>query len=204
MSYFDGHLRDLGEVPAEMTRALLQRLQEITSKNLNYWADHDEVKPNKFGPFEGNVQHIVLAFPSRLWRTNGAKFYPCWSEWSDVVQPIIDHVTKHYGYKSGRVNRIMLAKLLPSRAIGRHIDSDITSEVPHKIHVPLITNPRVEFWEADSIYHLEVGRAYEVNNRISHGGANFGEEARVHLIFDYFDPASVEMGSELDVLASMT
>ncbi|HEX4925496.1 MAG TPA: aspartyl/asparaginyl beta-hydroxylase domain-containing protein [Bdellovibrionales bacterium] len=200
MAMFDGHIKNLCEIPADLLRPLAERLADLTANDSGYWERHDLIKPNKFGPFYNNTQHVVLAFPARLWRAQGARYFDAWSDWRDVVEPVIAHVTAVYGYKEGRTNRIMLARLLPGRVIGKHIDSDDSSELPHKIHVPLATNPRVEFWEEDRVYHLRTGQAYEVNNRIIHGGANYGEEPRVHLIFDYFDGSAISAGDELERL----
>lgn len=204
MAFFDGDIKELCEVPARLVSPLVTRLTELTSKDPWYWARHDEIKPNKFGPFYNNTQHVVLAFPSRLWRAQGARYLEAWSDWRDVIEPVISHVTPVYGYSDGRVNRVMLARLLPGRVIGKHVDSDDSSELPHKIHVPMITNPCVEFWEEERVYHLEVGRAYEVNNRIVHGGANFGAEARVHLIFDYFDGAAIDVTDDFRQIEHVT
>ncbi len=54
---------------------------------------------------------------------------------------------------------------------------------------PLITHPDVEFWEEDDAYHLRRGHAYEVNNKVLHGGCNPSPIDRVHLIFDYYEGA---------------
>ena len=63
-----------------------------------------------------------------------------------------------------------------------HVDPHPAADVPHKIHVPLKTNPKVEFWEADDAFYLAPGHSYEVNNKIMHGGANRSDEDRIHLV----------------------
>lgn len=62
-----------------------------------------------------------------------------------------------------------------------------------RIHIPMITNEQCffQFWDGkpeankQSIvrsYHLEVGKAYEVNTSNFHTAVNFGTEFRYHLI----------------------
>jgi hypothetical protein len=189
MAMFDGHVRRLCSVPNESIDAVNGRLKEQLESCSDYWEQNDAAKPNKDLVFAGNTQHIVFGFPVTPLSVKQARRYPAWLDWSDVIQPLIDLVTPLYGYREGRVNRIMLARLRAGAQIPKHIDADPSARLPHKIHVPLTTNPRVELWEENAKYHLAVGGAYEVNNRIAHGGANFGDEDRVHLIFDYLDVA---------------
>jgi hypothetical protein len=73
--------------------------------------------------------------------------------------------------------------------VARHIDKSPSAEVPHKIHIPVVTNPDVRFLIDQGEYVLERGRAYEVNNRRPHEVRNNSGEDRLHLIFDYFDAA---------------
>jgi hypothetical protein len=133
---------------------------------------------------------VVFGFPVSTSRVEDARRFPLWDEWQVVIEPIIRHVVPYYGYVNGQTNRIMLAKLTAGAEIALHIDGDVSSVRPHKIHVPIVTNREVEYWGGDEIFHLEKGWSYEVNNRIPHGGKNGGRTDRVHLIFDYFDHAT--------------
>jgi hypothetical protein len=193
MAMFEGHIRRLCSVPLESIEAMKRRLSEKLETCSDYWEQNDDAKPNKDVVFTGTTQHIVFGFPVTLLSAKEARRYPSWSDWEDVVQPVIDLITPLYRYRNGQVNRIMLAKLRAGAQITKHVDADPSARDPHKIHVPITTNPRVEFWEGDAKYRLEVGCAYEVNNRIAHGGANFGDQDRIHLIFDYVDVAHLTM-----------
>ncbi|MCA9792618.1 MAG: aspartyl/asparaginyl beta-hydroxylase domain-containing protein [Candidatus Eremiobacteraeota bacterium] len=53
--------------------------------------------------------------------------------------------------------------------------------------MPLITHPAVSFEVDGEGFHLERGRAYEINNLLAHGVKNPGPGDRVHLIFDYHE-----------------
>ena len=161
---------------------------DILNLSEEYWEMYDRIKPNSFGVFTGSTQHIVFkfiddydaAFPNFI-------EYPIWHEWKDKLEPIMKAVTAQYGYTESTFGKIMLAKLRRGAKIGLHEDTPLSSAYPHKIHIPIKTNPQVKFFIDDQTYHLEVGKAYEVNNRTIHGGANEGDCDRIHLIFTYYD-----------------
>ena len=183
MCWFEGHIRELGKVP----EALLAPLDMLLAESRDTFLIENAHKPNKFGDFEKGTQHIVFKFPVSLDDHTRSAFKPIWEKYRDAVQPIVDAVTPYYGYRHGRTCRIMLAKLRAGKEIARHIDGMPAAQVPHKIHVPLVTHPDVVFFEEDEELHLRRGIAYEVNNKVLHGGANRSPIDRVHLIFDYYD-----------------
>lgn len=193
MSWFSEHIRQICEMPAELVTGLARKLDSALAAQPDLWEVYDRQKPNRFSPFKDTTQHIVFGFPTSTRQYKEFLRYEHWQDWAPAIQPIIDFIAPYYGYTSGQTNRIMLANMLPGAVIDRHVDGDPSAAIPHKIHVPLTTNPGVEFWIEDAIYHLKVGHAYEVNNRVMHGGQNqSATEARVHLIFDYFDEKILE------------
>jgi hypothetical protein len=62
----------------------------------------------------------------------------------------------------------------------------MASHYVHKIHVPLITNPRTIFHVGTKSEHLQKGGIVEVNNKRSHAVYNRGDEDRIHLIFECY------------------
>ena len=58
-------------------------------------------------------------------------------------------------------------------------------QVAHRIHVPLLTNPGVEFLVGTERIDTQPQYAFELNNKMAHAVANRGATARIHLIFDY-------------------
>lgn len=183
MSYFDGHVRELGPVPED----LLAPLDQLLENSRDTFLVENAHKPNKFGDFEKSTQHIIFKFPVSLLDHTHSEFKPIWDKYRDAVQPIIDAVTPFYGYQNGRTCRIMLAKLKAGKQISKHVDGMASADVPHKIHVPLVTDPDVFFWAEDEAIHLPRGLAFEVNNKVQHGGCNKSSLDRIHLIFDYYD-----------------
>lgn len=183
MCDFDGELRDLGPVPS----TLLEPLDLKIGEDPGLWQREDARKPNRFDAFRESTQHIVFQFPLDFRSHERSRYSPLWDDWRPVLEPLIDHATAAYGYSSGRTARIMLAKLLAGKTVARHVDTSPSAEVPHKIHIPVHTHPRVRFLIDQGDYSLERGRAYEVNNRRPHEVRNTSEQDRVHLIFDYFN-----------------
>jgi hypothetical protein len=58
MSYFEGHIRDLGSVP----RALLEPLDRLLENSRDTFLVENAHKPNKFGDFEKSTQHMFSSF----------------------------------------------------------------------------------------------------------------------------------------------
>jgi hypothetical protein len=182
---FDGELKDLGPVPETLLTPLERKLEE----DPGLWLRADPNKPNRFEAFKGSTLHIVFQFPADLRSHTQSTYGPLWTEWQPLLDPLIAHAATPYQYRHGRTARIMLARLLAGKEIARHVDNSPSAELPHKIHIPLITNAAVRFLIGEGDYFLPRGRAYEVNNRKPHAVRNPSASDRVHLIFDYFNGA---------------
>ena len=90
----------------------------------------------------------------------------------------------------GTIIRAMAAKLLAGGRILPHRDSHPSFAVGHRIHVPIVTNPRVRFMIDGRPFQLEVGQAYEINNQKTHSVMNKGTTDRINFIFDYVPPGA--------------
>jgi hypothetical protein len=173
-------VRRLGKVDISALQAAVARLPE------EMWDQENASKPNRFAALDA-TRHIVFRFVSSLydWRT----FYerPLWSEWRDLLLPVLTDATKDYGYARGEFPRVMLARMAPGGIIHPHKDASPSAKWPHKIHVPLQTNEGVTFFVDDKPFHLAEGEAVEVNNMGKHAVENRGSTDRIHLIFEYYD-----------------
>lgn len=173
-------VRELGLVDISSVREyILQLPQEL-------WQTQDNDKPNKFQPL-GRTEHIVFQFVRDYDNHMEVVDYPIWDEWKSRLLPILEAVTKPYGYENGGFSRIMLAKLPAHSKISLHIDPYKSSNYTHKIHIPIKTNPDVEFLVGHKRHHFLEGYAYEVNNKALHGVVNGGDSERIHLIFEYYE-----------------
>jgi hypothetical protein len=83
------------------------------------------------------------------------------------------------------VLRVIVARLLPHCRIEAHRDTHPSFSVAHRIHVPPLTNPGVEFLVGTERIDTQPQYAFELNNKMAHAVANRGATARIHLIFDY-------------------
>jgi aspartyl/asparaginyl beta-hydroxylase (cupin superfamily) len=104
-----------------------------------------------------------------------------------VLEPLLAQAVRGYDYARGVFPRVMLASLPPGGMILPHIDANPAAKWPHKIHVPVLTNPGVVCFFGGEEHHFPVGEAVEVNNLGPHWVRNGGETDRVHLIFEYYD-----------------
>jgi hypothetical protein len=173
-------IRRLGTVDVTRLRDAVLAIPE------ERWNAENAAKPNRFETLS-STRHIVFRFVSNFvdWRQSYAR--PAWNEWKDLLEPVLAAATADYGYERGAFPRVMLARMAPGGEIEPHNDSNPAAQWPHKIHIPILTNPDVTFFVDDVAYHFAEGEAVEVNNMAVHAVTNRGTTDRIHLIFEYFD-----------------
>ncbi|WP_454759545.1 aspartyl/asparaginyl beta-hydroxylase domain-containing protein [Caulobacter segnis] len=173
-------VRPLGPIDIAALRAAVLALPE------DVWVAEDAGKPNKFEAL-GTTRHIVFRFidSPRDWR--GSHDRPAWAQWRDLLEPVLGHAVRDYDYARGVFPRVMLARMPPGGVIHPHIDANPAAKWPHKIHVPLTTNPGVVSFFGGQEHNFPVGEAVEVNNLGPHWVRNDGDADRIHLIFEYYD-----------------
>lgn len=114
-----------------------------------------------------------------------------WDRLGAAAEPVMDAIIGRHYEPGGSVIRAMAVRLRPGARITPHVDEHESLKISHRIHVPLITNPRVRFFIDGVPHRFEPGRAVEVNNQLSHSVMNDGKTSRVHFIFDYLPPAQL-------------
>ena len=173
-------IRRLGTVDVRELREAVLAIPEAV------WAAEDAGKPNKFGALDA-TRHIIFRFVSNFedWRDSHDR--NLWPEWKPLLEPVLAAATAPYGYAHGAFPRVMLARMAPGGIIHPHQDLNPAAKWPHKIHVPLQTNPDVAFRVGRDVFHFREGEAVEVNNMGMHAVANRGSTDRIHLIFEYYD-----------------
>jgi hypothetical protein len=157
------------------------------------WHAENSGKPNRFEALDA-TQHVIFRFVDSFLDWSAAHDRPMWPEWKAVLEPVLRQATAPYGYARGVFPRIMLARMAPGGVILPHRDTNPAAKWPHKIHVPLFTNPGVTFMVAGIGYHFAEGEAVEVNNMAPHAVRNMGSTDRIHLIFEYYDADQPEPG----------
>ena len=173
-------VRALGHIDIAALAAAVAAIPEVV------WAAENASKPNKFDVLDA-TRHVVFRFiDSPLdWRHSHDR--ALWSEWRALLAPVLASAVRDYGYDRGRFPRVMLAAMPPGGIIHPHVDANPAARWPHKIHVPLMTNPHVTCFFGGREHHFAPGEAVEVDNLGPHSVRNAGSTARIHLIFEYFD-----------------
>ena len=173
-------IRPLGAVDISALREATLALPE------SVWDAENTGKPNRFEAL-GATQHVIFRMVSSFHDWRQSYDGPLWRDWQPILQPVLDSATREYGYARGAFPRVMLARMAPGGLIHPHHDTNPAAKWPHKIHVPLLTNPKVAFLVGETVYRFPEGAAVEVNNMGPHAVRNSGATPRIHLIFEYYD-----------------
>lgn len=178
-------VRQLGTVDIAALREAVLAIPEAV------WASENARKPNKFEVLD-KARHIVFRFidSPRDWR--GSHDCPAWETWRGLLEPVLQQAVAKYGYTRGEFPRVMLARLPAGEVIKPHVDANPAAKWPHKIHVPLATDPQVVCCFGGMQHHFPLGEAVEVDNLGPHWVHNGSAVDRIHLIFEYFDAAQPE------------
>lgn len=173
-------IRQLGSIDVADLRAAVLAIPE------DVWVAENAAKPNKFEVLD-TTRHIVFRFVDspRDWRASHDR--PAWAPWRRLLEPVLAQAVRDYGYARGVFPRVMLARMPAGGVIHPHIDANPAAKWPHKIHVPLTTNPGVVSFFGGTEHHFPAGEAVEVDNLGPHWVRNDGETDRIHLIFEYYD-----------------
>lgn len=114
-----------------------------------------------------------------------------WSQdetWKQLLDPIYEAI----GVDKNKIVRSLLASMPPGVVIPVHHDTGHWVKYTHRVHVPIITGPELEFLvgpneQSLQSYDLCEGRIIELNNQAKHAVTNNLSYHRVHLIFDYVE-----------------
>lgn len=80
---------------------------------------------------------------------------------------------------------IRLLNLKPGAVIKEHKDAELCYEQGEaRIHIPILTNPQVEFYVDNERFEMLPGSCWYMNFNLPHRINNFGKTDRVHLVFD--------------------
>ena len=125
---------------------------------------------------------LVLPFITPFKKPN---YTPAQLDLLSAVSPIVEEVMKQFpNYVKIRGE---LATLLPGVKVRLHYDDRWFHQNCRRIHIPVVTNNQAEQHFESRKYHLDYCKIYEINNRMLHGAANYGDAPRIHLIIDLLD-----------------
>ena len=114
---------------------------------------------------------------------------PKYEEFQSALKPVIQLVSGYFDYQGWAV-RCILTKLAAGGAITPHRDFGFSLAQSHRFHLPIITNPSVDFTVGDETVQMSPGELWEINNTRRHSVINRGAEYRVHMILDWAEPVS--------------
>ncbi|MEZ5892245.1 MAG: aspartyl/asparaginyl beta-hydroxylase domain-containing protein [Parvularculaceae bacterium] len=180
---FDSPLRDLGAVTVEPLR------DAILAQEEDAWREN-QFRQNEY-KVHSQTETIVMIFCSDdNWPNLDVTKEAGWDRLSAQALPLMHDIIERGYPKGGTIIRAMAAKLKAGGRIMPHIDHLGSFRISHRIHIPITTNKRVRFMLDGRPHQMEVGRAYEINNQMTHGVINSGNEDRIHFIFDYAPPTA--------------
>jgi len=147
---------------------------------------NENVERQKSFEVHEQTRSIVLLFAEvSNWPELEISKQPGWDRFADLAVPLMHEIIRNWYPPGGTIIRAMAAKLMPGGLILPHRDSHPSFAAGHRIHVPIVTNPRVRFMIDGRPYQFEVGQAYEINNQKTHSVMNKGTTDRINFIFDY-------------------
>ncbi len=80
--------------------------------------------------------------------------------------------------------RSRLMGLAAGADVPGHVDIHYYWRTHLRIHIPVITNPGVQFTCGDEIVHMAAGECWVFNSFQPHGVQNKGDQRRIHLVLD--------------------
>ena len=177
-------LRSFGKVSMEaLAEGILAQDDAAWNENIQRQKDYE---------VHEQTRSIVLLFANvEDWPSIEVSKQPGWDRLAALAVPVMHEIIGKWYPPGGTIIRAMAAKLLAGGRILPHRDSHPSFGAGHRIHVPIVTNPRVRFMIDGRPYQLRVGEAYEINNQKVHSVMNKGAEDRINFIFDYVPPASI-------------
>jgi len=107
---------------------------------------------------------------------------------SNIMKDCFDFLTLYYG---GEIYKIIIVKLAPHSHIKSHDDVGFWLEIPHRVHIPIVSNPDIKFGCGQSEIYMKPGDLYEINNQQMHYVKNDTDQHRIHIIVDVIENSNI-------------
>jgi quercetin dioxygenase-like cupin family protein len=181
-------LRELGAYNIDALRTAIALQDEAA------WLDNTH-RQQAYDVHQMTHSLVMIFTDTAQWPALEVRREAGWDLLAEPALPLMHQILADHYPLGGTIIRAMAARLRPGGVIKPHRDSHPSFHYGHRIHVPVVTNPRVRFMLDGRPYKLDVGQAYEINNQLTHSVMNKGSEARIHFIFDYVPPQ--QLGREV-------
>ena len=142
------------------------------------WCKQEQVDPAPLMPevIHENDQGEVSAFPQ-------------WKEFEPVIGPVVEQAISSIKTARGVLTRVAIVEMAPGGKIDPHIDGQPMAARAHRLHVPLVSPAGVEYKIDGKKLKMQVGKAYDFNNRKTHSVRNKAKRRRINILIDYLpDP----------------
>ena len=187
---FDGNFLEIGKIDPEPLREL------VTTISDEEW-NSDPFRQKRY-EVHRDTQSVPLVFDPDFRHSHPTRL-PRLQDFEQALIPALGLVADHYEesdighalieeFGLGYFVRATLVRLVAGGSIAPHTDNNFSLVHSHRVHVPIETNPGVEFTVGEETRSLAAGHVYEINNRRMHAVANTGDVDRVHLILDFVLP----------------
>jgi quercetin dioxygenase-like cupin family protein len=147
-----------------------------------------------------DTQSVVLVFTDGCgWPDINIRKETGWGLLAEQAVPLMKEIIGRHYPPGGAIVRAMAVKLPAGGSIKSHRDKHPSFHYSHRVHIPIVSNPKVRFMLDGQYHRLDVGKVYEINNQKPHSVTNAGHEARINFIFDYVPPHHLGQGRSLVV-----
>ena len=193
--HFDQQFKKIADIDVSELKSLVNTLTQ------EQWDQHS-LRQEIFD-VHSHTETIPLIFDQDF-RHRFQTVQPAFTLFEQSLQPIMSAIKKYFlthtpttkGDRPNRVEkgyfvRIILVKLSAKGEINPHKDHGYSLSRAHRLHLPIITNDKVEFTIDGVTKNLAEGELYEINNRGLHSVKNLSNSARVHLILDFVIPDEI-------------
>ena len=98
------------------------------------------------------------------------------------VCPYFSHVMSAFKCE---LQSVRLLRLAPGSVIKQHVDYNLSFDDGEvRLHIPVLTNPAVEFWLNNKRVPMQAGEVWYLNVNLPHRVENHSTHFRVHIVLD--------------------
>ncbi len=175
------------DVPYKILK--LKPEQELLDFNFDLITEEDwtqnrnlqKMFPRVFGQTD---TFILMYFTMDNWEQPHGKYPVKVNNEHPIHSLIMDEVYKLEKLYNASAKIVTLDRMAPGATIGRHFDKSNIYELCHRVHLPLVTHSKVDFYIDDVKHNFKAGEFFEFNNRMFHQVDNNSNIYRIHLVVD--------------------
>ena len=188
--WFPERIRNIASVDVEPAIRALEKLDESD------WLADEELKKKLAGDrpaqllffYSMSKEEYAAALAKGPIQQSDVKQLGAYDQLFDEFAYLFEAIQSHYP-AGGVFLRAQIARMPPGGKIKEHKDNLLILENTHRLHIPIITTPKLKFFVDGERVRLEAGHIYELNNQLNHWVENPKDSIdRVHLILDYLPP----------------